>query len=143
MTGTIKKLHREDNHQVLDTLQVERDRGITILAQTASMIATYQGEDYLLNLIDTPGHVDFSYQVNRSLRACQGAILVVDATSSVQAQTISNYQKAKDANLKVIPVINKIDLTTSNVQRAIEDLVLQLDFDDKDIIQISAKTGQN
>ena len=92
-------------------------------------------------MIDTPGHVDFSYQVNRSLRACQGAILLVDATSSIQAQTISNYEKALEAGLKVIPVINKIDLETANVQRAYEDLVLQLDFEEEEVMKISAKTG--
>lgn len=141
MTGSIKKLEKEDKHQVLDTLQVERERGITILAQTASMVHKYNDINYLLNLIDTPGHVDFSYQVNRSLRACQGAVLVVDATSSIQAQTLSNLQKARDANLKIIPVINKIDLETANVQKTMEDLVLQLEFEEEDVIQISAKTG--
>ena len=143
MTGTIDKLERQDQHQVLDTLQVERERGITVLAQTASMITKYKNTDYLLNLIDTPGHVDFSYQVNRSLRACQGAVLLVDATSSIQAQTLSNLQKARDANLKIIPVINKIDLDSANVQRALEDLVLQLDFEEEEVIEISAKTGFN
>jgi len=143
MTGTIDKLEKSDTHQVLDTLEVERARGITVLAQSASMVTQYEGQDYLLNLIDTPGHVDFAYQVNRSLRACQGAVLLVDAASSIQAQTLSNLQKARDANLKVIPVINKIDLPTANVQKAIEDLVLQLDFEEDEIVQISAKTGLN
>jgi small GTP-binding protein len=114
-----------------------------VLAQTASMIAkNYNNTNYLLNLIDTPGHVDFSYQVNRSLRACQGAVLLVDATSSIQAQTLSNLQKARDANLKIIPVINKIDLESANVQKVYEDLVLQLDFEESDILKISAKTGE-
>lgn len=81
------------------------------------MVSKYKGEHYLLNLIDTPGHVDFAYQVNRSLRACQGAVLLVDATKSIQAQTLSNLQKARDANLKVIPVINKIDMPAANVQK--------------------------
>lgn len=140
-------------------MKVERERGITVLAQTASMIATHNKQKYLLNLIDTPGHVDFSYQVNRSLRACQGALLlgkpnimqnldklcgiIVDATKSIQAQTLSNYQKAIDAGCKILPVINKIDLESANVTRVIEDLVLQLNFDEEDIVQVSAKTGFN
>ena len=123
-------------------MKVERERGITVLAQTASMIAKHNNENYLLNLIDTPGHVDFAYQVNRSLKACQGALLIIDAVKSIQAQTLSNFQKAKDAKLQIIPVINKIDLPSANVAKTIEDLVLQLDFDESDIIQISAKTGQ-
>ena len=92
-------------------LKVERERGITVLAQTASMIYVHPEtqEQYLLNLIDTPGHVDFSYQVSRSIRACEGAILVVDATKGIQAQTVSNFYKCFDAELKIVPVINKID----------------------------------
>ncbi len=105
------------------------------------MIANYKDEDYMLNLIDTPGHVDFSYQVSRSIRACDGAILVVDATAGIQAQTLSNFQFTKDADLKVIPVINKVDLPSANIERCIEQLVLHLDFDEDEILQISAKSG--
>ena len=115
MTGTINKLDKSQA-QVLDTLKVERERGITVIAQTASMIYKHQGEDYILNLIDTPGHVDFSYQVSRSIRACEGALLIVDATKGIQAQTISNFYKAFDADLQIIPIINKIELQAADIE---------------------------
>lgn len=114
ITGNINDNERKKG-QVLDTLKVEKERGITVKAQTASMIYEDKrtNERYLLNLIDTPGHIDFSYEVSRSLASCQGALLLVDSTQSVQAQTLSNHSKAKALNLKIIPVVTKIDLPTS------------------------------
>lgn len=106
LTGTIDKT--KNNKQVLDKLQVERERGITVKAQTASLFYNCEGKQYLLNLIDTPGHVDFSYEVSRSLSACQGVLLVVDANEGIQAQTVANFFLAFEAQLSIIPVINKI-----------------------------------
>ena len=107
------------------------------------MVYTYpkDGKQYLLNLIDTPGHVDFSYQVSRSIRACEGAVLVVDATKGIQAQTISNFYHAFDASLQIIPVINKIELGAADIAATEEQLVDELDFDLEDMLYISAKTG--
>ena len=110
------------NEQFLDKLQVEKERGITVKAQTASMFYKYKGETYLLNLIDTPGHVDFSYEVSRSLYACQGALLLVDAAQGVQAQTMANFYLAFEQDLTIVPVINKIDLPTANVERVSAEL---------------------
>jgi len=114
-TGTISD--RDKNEQFLDKLQVEKERGITVKAQTASMFHEYNGEIYLLNLIDTPGHVDFSYEVSRSLYACQGALLLVDAAQGVQAQTMANFFLAFDADLTIIPAINKIDMAKMCCQK--------------------------
>ncbi len=140
-THTVEKRDMED--QLLDSMDIERERGITIKLTPATMHYTYQGEDYILNLIDTPGHVDFSYEVSRSLQACEGAILVVDATQGVQAQTLANVYLALDANLEIIPVINKIDLPSARpdeVKKEIEDIIgLPCD----DACEISAKTGLN
>jgi elongation factor 4 len=141
-SGAINKLEKKDA-QCLDTLKVERDRGITVKAQTATMILDRGEEKYLLNLIDTPGHVDFSYEVARSLRPCQGAILLVDATKGVQAQTLSNFQKAKEQNLHIIPVINKVDLPTAQIETTLHQIINTLKFAEEDIMQISAKTGLN
>uniref|UniRef100_A0A2I3RJ14 GTP binding elongation factor GUF1 n=2 Tax=Pan TaxID=9596 RepID=A0A2I3RJ14_PANTR len=115
LTGTIDKT--KNNKQVLDKLQVERERGITVKAQTASLFYNCEGKQYLLNLIDTPGHVDFSYEVSRSLSACQGVLLVVDANEGIQAQTVANFFLAFEAQLSVIPVINKIDLKNADPER--------------------------
>ncbi|CAF0708288.1 unnamed protein product [Brachionus calyciflorus] len=140
ITGTIDKNEKSKNKQVLDRLEVERKRGITVKAQTASM---FYKNDYLLNLIDTPGHIDFTYEVSRSLKACQGCLLVVDAAQGVQAQTIANFFLAFEAGIKVIPVINKIDLKTANVEATIEQLTQTLDLKKEEMLFISAKNGIN
>ncbi|MBQ2648113.1 MAG: GTP-binding protein, partial [Achromobacter sp.] len=114
---------REMSAQVLDSMEIERERGITIKAQTAALHYKAQdGKIYNLNLIDTPGHVDFSYEVSRSLSACEGALLVVDATQGVEAQTVANAMMAMNANLEIIPLINKIDLPASDPDRAREQI---------------------
>ncbi len=139
ITGTINE--RMKKEQFLDKLQVEKERGITVKAQTASMFYEYEGETYLLNLIDTPGHVDFSYEVSRSLYACQGALLLVDAAQGVQAQTMANFYLAFEQDLSIVPVINKIDLPTSDVPRVERELDSLFDFKPNEIIQASAKAN--
>uniref|UniRef100_H2YQM6 Translation factor GUF1 homolog, mitochondrial n=1 Tax=Ciona savignyi TaxID=51511 RepID=H2YQM6_CIOSA len=140
-TGAIKE--SSENKQVLDKLQVERERGITVKAQSASVVYKHKNEDYLLNLIDTPGHVDFSYEVSRSLSACQGVILLVDATQGVQAQTLANFLLSMEHGLPVIPVINKIDSPRANVEKVEQEMLNVLDVPASEIIHISAKFGQN
>ncbi|KAI7742409.1 hypothetical protein M8C21_022890 [Ambrosia artemisiifolia] len=144
LTGTIKRGHGVA--QYLDKLQVERERGITVKAQTATMFynnnINESNTNYLLNLIDTPGHVDFSYEVSRSLAACQGALLVVDAAQGVQAQTVANFYLAFESNLTIIPVINKIDQPTADPDRVKEQLKSMFDLDPSDVLLTSAKTGQ-
>ena len=135
ITGTVSK--RLMQSQLLDSNPIERERGITI--KLAPVRMHYQ--NYILNLIDTPGHVDFSYEVNRSLAACEGAILLVDATQGVQAQTLAHYQQAKKLNLAVIPVINKIDVVTADIEGTKKQLHEILDFDLDSILLVSAKTG--
>lgn len=130
------------NNQLLDSMDIERERGITIKLNTASMKYNYNGEEYLLNLIDTPGHVDFSYEVSRSLAASEGAILLVDGTQGVQAQTLANLFLALDNDLEIIPVINKIDLPSSDVEGTTEELLDLGLFNKEDIILTSAKTGE-
>lgn len=139
MTGTISQ--RQKVEQFLDKLQVERERGITVKAQTASLFYEYQGTVYLLNLIDTPGHVDFSYEVSRSLYACQGAVLLVDAVQGVQAQTMANFYQAFEHNLTIIPVINKIDMTSADPDRVAKEMDKVFDTKKEDILLMSAKTG--
>jgi elongation factor 4 len=139
ITGTIST--RSKNEQVLDKLQVEKERGITVKAQTASLFYEYKGITYLLNLIDTPGHVDFNYEVSRSLYACQGALLLVDAAQGIQAQTMANFYLAFEQNLNIIPVINKIDMANADPERVGNEMMKALDIDTDDIIKISAKTG--
>src|SRR5215212_2723270 len=133
---------REMAEQVLDSMDLERERGITIKAQTAAL--TYQardGQTYRLNLIDTPGHVDFSYEVSRSLAACEGALLVVDASQGVEAQTVANCYTAIEQGVEVIPVLNKIDLPSANPEQAISEIEDVIGIDAKDAIHASAKNG--
>lgn len=136
LTGTVEK--RQMKAQLLDRMDLERERGITIKLQPVRM--DYKG--YQLNLIDTPGHVDFSYEVSRSLEACEGAILVVDATQGMQAQTLANVYLAMAADLKIIPVLNKIDLPAADVERVSKEVISLLGCKSEDILHISAKTGQ-
>ncbi|GER37421.1 elongation factor 4 [Striga asiatica] len=140
LTGTIQR--GVNQPQYLDKLQVERQRGITVKAQTTSMIYTHDHSSYLLNLIDTPGHVDFSYEVSRSLAACQGVLLVVDATQGIQAQTVANFYLASECNLAVIPVINKIDLTSADPDNVKRQLAATFDLDPSLALLASAKTGE-
>lgn len=139
LTGTISTAMK--NEQVLDKLQVERERGITVKAQTASLVYEYNGTTYLLNLIDTPGHVDFSYEVSRSLAACQGVILLVDANQGVQAQTVANFYLAFEAELAIIPVMNKIDLKVARPDVVTKQMENLFDFHRDEILRISAKKG--
>ncbi|KAF5381035.1 hypothetical protein D9615_004155 [Tricholomella constricta] len=142
LTGTIQKKSSGKNEQVLDKLKVERERGITVKAQTASMIYNFNGRDHMLNLIDTPGHVDFAWEVSRSLAACQGALLLVDASQGVQAQTISVFHNAKERGLTIIPVLNKIDLPAAQPERITAQMQSTFGIDPEDIIRISAKSGK-
>uniref|UniRef100_A0A3Q2USN1 GTP binding elongation factor GUF1 n=1 Tax=Haplochromis burtoni TaxID=8153 RepID=A0A3Q2USN1_HAPBU len=141
MTGAIAKT--EKNKQVLDKLQVERERGITVKAQTASLFYNHEGQRYLLNLIDTPGHVDFSYEVSRSISACQGVLLIVDANQGIQAQTVANFYLAFEAQLTIIPVINKIDLKNADPERVESQIEKVFDIPREECIRISAKLGTN
>lgn len=134
---------REMESQVLDSMDIERERGITIKAQTASLIyKSINGNKYTLNLIDTPGHVDFSYEVNRSLASCEGALLLVDASQGIEAQTVANYYIAKDLGIKIIPVLNKIDLLSANISKSINEINDIINLDVNSIICCSAKTGK-
>ncbi|XP_062856477.1 translation factor Guf1, mitochondrial isoform X1 [Trichomycterus rosablanca] len=141
MTGAIAKTER--NKQVLDKLQVERERGITVKAQTASLFYQHEGQMYLLNLIDTPGHVDFSYEVSRSISACQGVLLIVDANQGIQAQTVANFYLAFESQLTIIPVINKIDLKNADPDRVEKQIEKMFDIPKEECIRISAKLGTN
>lgn len=132
---------REAKAQMLDSMDIERERGITIKLNTASLKYIYESEEYLLNLIDTPGHVDFSYEVSRSLASCEGALLVVDASQGIEAQTLANLYLALDNNLTIIPVINKIDLPNADIDKVKKELIDLIGFDDDEIILTSAKTG--
>jgi len=134
---------REMEEQVLDSMDLERERGITIKAQTAALqYKARSGEIYLLNLIDTPGHVDFSYEVSRSLAACEGALLVVDASQGVEAQTVANCYTAIEQGVEVIPVLNKIDLPAADPERVISNIEEVIGIDAHDAVRVSAKTGQ-
>ena len=132
---------REAKEQLLDSMDIERERGITIKLNTASLKYIYNDEEYLLNLIDTPGHVDFSYEVSRSLAACEGAILVVDAAQGIEAQTLANLYLALENDLTIIPVINKIDLPNADIDKVKKELIDLIGFDENEIILTSAKTG--
>ncbi|WPH01753.1 translation factor guf1, mitochondrial [Acrodontium crateriforme] len=140
LTGTIEKGGKK---QVLDKLDVERERGITVKAQTCSMIYNHNGEDYLLHLVDTPGHVDFRAEVSRSYASCGGALLLVDASQGVQAQTVANFYLAFAQNLSLVPVLNKIDLPTSDPQRTLNQLRDTFELDASNAVMVSAKSGLN
>ncbi|KZV65916.1 GTP-binding protein lepa [Peniophora sp. CONT] len=142
LTGTVHTSLKGANQQYMDKLKVERERGITVKAQTASMFYEHAGRDYLLNLIDTPGHVDFSWEVARSMAACQGALLLVDATQGVQAQSLSVFHTARERGLEIIPVMNKIDLPAAQPERIAAQIEATFGIDPRLILQISAKTGQ-
>jgi len=139
LTGSVTDREKQD--QLLDNMDLERERGITIKSHAIQMEYTYKGEVYVLNLIDTPGHVDFSYEVSRSIAACEGALLIVDAAQSIQAQTISNLYLALEHDLEIIPVLNKVDLPSANPEEVTDDIVDLLGCKPSDIIHASGKTG--
>tara|TARA_Y200000002_G_C22659701_1_gene655168 strand:+ start:49 stop:1845 length:1797 start_codon:yes stop_codon:yes gene_type:complete len=138
-TGSITDREKQD--QLLDDMDLERERGITIKSHAIQMYYSHNGENFVLNLIDTPGHVDFSYEVSRSIAACEGALLVVDAAQSIQAQTISNLYLALENDLEIIPVLNKVDLPSANPQEVTDDIVDLLGCNAEEVIPASAKTG--
>ncbi len=138
-TGSVTD--REKKDQLLDSMDLERERGITIKSHAIQMDFEHKGEQYVLNLIDTPGHVDFSYEVSRSIAACEGALLIVDAAQSIQAQTISNLYLALDNDLEIIPILNKVDLPSANPEEVTDDIVDLLGCDPEDVIHASGKTG--
>ncbi|HIE49217.1 MAG TPA: GTP-binding protein, partial [Gammaproteobacteria bacterium] len=139
-TGSVSD--REKKDQLLDNMDLERERGITIKSHAVQMTFSYNGNDFILNLIDTPGHVDFSYEVSRSIAACEGALLVVDAAQNIQAQTISNLYLALENDLQIVPVLNKIDLPSASPQEVTEDIVDLLGCQANEVIPVSAKTGE-
>ena len=138
-TGAVTSREKQD--QLLDNMDIERERGITIKSHAIQMNYEKNGVDYVLNLIDTPGHVDFSYEVSRSIAACEGALLIVDAAQSIQAQTISNLYLALENDLEIIPVLNKIDLPSANPEEVSDDIIDLLGCKKEEIIHASAKTG--
>jgi len=138
-TGSVTEREKQD--QLLDNMDLERERGITIKSHAIQMDYMHNGEKYVLNLIDTPGHVDFSYEVSRSIAACEGALLVVDAAQSIQAQTISNLYLALENDLEIIPVLNKVDLPSANPEEVTDDIVDLLGCKPEEVIPASAKTG--
>ena len=138
-TGTLSE--RDFKNQVLDDMELERERGITIKSHAIQMAYEQGGKKYLLNLIDTPGHVDFSYEVSRSIAACEGALLIVDATQGIQAQTISVLYQAIDHNLEIIPVMNKMDMESAMPDEVRDQIVDLIGCDPGEIIEASGKTG--
>ena len=141
LTGTVA--NRDMTEQLLDSMDLERERGITIKLKPVKMFYKYEGVEYIFNLIDTPGHVDFTYEVSRSLAACEGAILVVDASQGIEAQTLTNVYLAADNNLEIIPVINKIDLASARPDEVIEEIEEVIGIEAKNAPRISAKEGIN
>ena len=140
LTGAITEREKQD--QLLDSMDLERERGITIKLNAVQLTYNYKNNDYIMHLIDTPGHVDFSYEVSRSLAACEGAVLVVDAAQGIEAQTLANVYLALENDLTIIPVINKIDLPNADIPRVKKELVDTLGFNEDEIILTSAKTGE-
>ena len=140
LTGTIEPGGKK---QFLDKLDVERERGITVKAQTCSMLYNHKGEDYLLHLVDTPGHVDFRAEVTRSYASCGGALLLVDASQGVQAQTVANFYLAFSQGLQLVPIINKVDLASAEPERALEQMRETFELDPKTAVLVSARTGHN
>ena len=138
-TGSVTD--REKKDQLLDNMDLERERGITIKSHAIQMDFEHKGEKYILNLIDTPGHVDFSYEVSRSIAACEGALLIVDAAQSIQAQTISNLYLALENDLEIIPVLNKVDLEAAMPEEVKDQIVDLIGCNREDIIEASGKTG--
>lgn len=143
ITGTIAKNKLTENEQYLDQNPISRERGITIKLAPVRMQYHQNGKDYIFNLIDTPGHVDFSYEVSRTLACCEGVVLLVDATQGIQAQTVAHYMAAKKQNLVMIPVINKIDLPNAQTEAVTKTLCESFGFSEEEIIYVSAKTGKN
>ncbi len=140
LTSTLSA--RDMENQVLDDMDLEKEKGITIKSHAIQMLYTYKGEQYKLNLIDTPGHVDFSYEVSRSIASCEGALLVVDASQGVQAQTISNLYQAIDHGLEIIPILNKIDMESAQIEVVTDQVCDLLGCDPEDVFKISARTGE-
>ena len=130
---------REMKEQILDSMEIERERGITIKAQTVRL--EHKRKKYVLNIIDTPGHVDFSYEVSRSMNACEAALLLVDATQGVEAQTLANAWLAIEANLEIIPVLNKVDLPSADIEKVKTQIHDLIGIETEDTISVSAKTG--
>src|SRR5712671_1100119 len=139
ITGTVNR--REMKEQLLDDMALERERGITIKAHPVSMKYMYKGQEYELNLIDTPGHVDFHYEVSRSLACCEGAVLLVDAFQGVEAQTVANAYAAMESDLTIVPVINKIDLTHARVDEVLEEMEHTLAISAEEVVRASGKSG--
>ncbi|MEA3558160.1 MAG: GTP-binding protein, partial [Candidatus Thermoplasmatota archaeon] len=138
-TNTLNE--RDFKDQVLDDMELERERGITIKSHAIQMVHEFEGKSYTLNLIDTPGHVDFSYEVSRSIAACEGALLIVDATQGIQAQTISNLYKAIEQDLEIIPVLNKMDMESAMPEDVKDQIVDLIGCEREEIIEASGKTG--
>jgi GTP-binding protein LepA len=139
-TNTVTQ--RELQSQTLDDMDLEKERGITIKSHAIQMDYELNGEKYILNLIDTPGHVDFSYEVSRSIAACEGALLIVDAAQSIQAQTISNLYLALENDLEIIPILNKIDLPSANPEEVTDEIMGLLGCKYEDVLRVSGKTGE-
>ena len=138
-TNTVDKRDMKD--QLLDDMDLEKERGITIKSHAVQLNYKFNNEDYILNLIDTPGHVDFSYEVSRSIASCEGALLVIDASQGIQAQTISNLYLALEQGLEIIPILNKIDLPGSMIEEVSDQIIDLLDCDQSEILHVSAKDG--
>ena len=138
-TNTVDKRDMKD--QLLDDMDLEKERGITIKSHAVQLNYKFNNEDYILNLIDTPGHVDFSYEVSRSIASCEGALLVIDASQGIQAQTISNLYLALEQGLEIIPILNKIDLPGSMIEEVSDQIIALLDCDESEILHVSAKDG--